>query len=239
MPHVPLAVSDKFKGKSKRGLYGDVIMEIDWSVGQILDALEDNTASTSTRSSSSPPTTAPGSATATTAGRPGRSARARARRSKAACACRASSAGRDASRPGRECAEPAMTIDLLPTVAKLAGATLPSDRIIDGKDIWPLLAGEAGAKSPHEALYFYWGRELHAVRSGKWKLHLPHPYRTARRPGAGGQDRPAGRGRHRAVAVRPRSRRRRNEKRRRGAPRRRRPAPGATPNGAAKTSATR
>ena len=93
---------------------------------------------------------------------------------------------------GRECAEPAMTIDLLPTVAKLAGATVPSDRIIDGKDIWPLLAGEAGAKSPHEALYFYWVDALHAVRSGKWKLHLPHPYRTVPTPGSGGKIGPQG-----------------------------------------------
>jgi arylsulfatase A-like enzyme len=49
---------------------------------------------------------------------------------------------------------------------------------IDGRDIWPLIAGEAGARSPHEAYYFYYGRELQAVRSGKWKLHFPHGYST-------------------------------------------------------------
>jgi arylsulfatase A-like enzyme len=97
---------------------------------------------------------------------------------------------------GKECAEPAMTIDLLPTFARLAGATVPSERIIDGKDIWPLLAGEAGAKSPHESLYFYWTEELHAVRSGKWKLHLPHPYHGAPTPrGAGGKMGPGVEGR--------------------------------------------
>jgi arylsulfatase A len=85
-----------------------------------------------------------------------------------------------------------MTIDLLPTAAKLAGVTLSGDRVIDGKDIWPLLAGESGAKTPHDVIYFYWERELHAVRSGKWKLHFPHPYHTNPTPGAGGAMGPDG-----------------------------------------------
>lgn len=79
-----------------------------------------------------------------------------------------------------------MTIDILPTVARLIGAELP-EHPIDGKDIWPLLAGEDGATSPQEAYYFYWGHNLHAVRSGQWKLHLPHEYRTlSGRPGGTG-----------------------------------------------------
>jgi arylsulfatase A len=85
-----------------------------------------------------------------------------------------------------------MTIDLLPTLAKLAGAMLSPDRIIDGKDIWPLLLGERGAKTPREAIYFYWERELHAVRSGKWKLHFPHPFHTNPMPGHGGRMGPEG-----------------------------------------------
>ena len=84
-----------------------------------------------------------------------------------------------------------MTIDLLPTVVKLAGGVLPEDRIIDGRDIGLLLTGEPDAQSPHEALYFYWGRHLQAVRSGKWKLHFPHAFRSLTgTPGSGG--RPAG-----------------------------------------------
>jgi arylsulfatase A-like enzyme len=83
-----------------------------------------------------------------------------------------------------------MTIDLLPTIAALAGAKLP-ERTIDGKDISPLLSGKDGVKSPHEALYFYWGQALEGVRSGKWKLHLPHEYRSLRdKPGADGQPGP-------------------------------------------------
>jgi arylsulfatase A-like enzyme len=88
---------------------------------------------------------------------------------------------------GTVCKEPAMTIDILPTVARLVGAKLPEHKI-DGLDIWPLMAGEPDAKSPHEALYFYWGKELHAVRWGQWKLHFPHSYRTlnGRKGGSGG-----------------------------------------------------
>ncbi|MHC4745570.1 MAG: sulfatase family protein [Planctomycetota bacterium] len=65
----------------------------------------------------------------------------------------------------------------LPTFAKLAGTKTPDDRIIDGRDIWPLMAGARGAKSPHEAFYYYRMDQLQAVRSGKWKLHLPYEVR--------------------------------------------------------------
>ena len=71
-----------------------------------------------------------------------------------------------------------MTIDVFPTIAKIIGAELPK-HTIDGKDIGPLLRGEAGAKCPHEAFFFYYNTgELQAVRSGKWKLMLPHTYQT-------------------------------------------------------------
>jgi arylsulfatase A-like enzyme len=78
-------------------------------------------------------------------------------------------------------------MDILPTFAKLAGAELPGRRI-DGKDIWPLMSGKPGARSPHEALFYYRGFALEAVRSGKWKLHLPHSYRSlgGRKGGTGG-----------------------------------------------------
>src|SRR5205823_15015252 len=58
---------------------------------------------------------------------------------------------------------------------------------IDGKDVWPLLAGQKGARSPHEAYFFYWLNELHAVRSGRWKLHLPHDYTRPNPPGRDGK----------------------------------------------------
>jgi arylsulfatase A-like enzyme len=185
MPHVPLHVSDKHKGKSARGLYGDVIEEIDWGVGRILatlkqHGLDDNTLVIFT-SDNGPwlsygdhggcalplregkGTTWEGGVREPTIMRwpgviPG----------------------------GRVCDEPCMTIDIVPTVAKLLGAKLP-DHTIDGRDIFPLMTARPGAASPHEALYFYWGRHLQAVRSGRWKLHFPHAYRTmAGRPGGSG-----------------------------------------------------
>ena len=83
---------------------------------------------------------------------------------------------------GARTSEPAMTIDVLPTVARLAGAPLPNDRIIDGRDIWPLLGGERRAASPHDALYFYWGQELHAVRSGAGSCTCPIRINPSNRP---------------------------------------------------------
>ena len=74
---------------------------------------------------------------------------------------------------GAVCDEVCTTMDLLPTFARLAGTGTPQDRVIDGKDIWPLLSGQPGARSPHEAFFYYCREQLHAVRSGRWKLHLP------------------------------------------------------------------
>ena len=73
---------------------------------------------------------------------------------------------------GGSCDELAITMDLLPTFAGLAGAEVPGDRIIDGKDIWGLMSGVKGAKSPHEVFYYYQMDQLQAVRAGRWKLHL-------------------------------------------------------------------
>jgi arylsulfatase len=90
---------------------------------------------------------------------------------------------------GSMCAEPAMTIDLLPTIARLVGAELPKHKI-DGLDIWPLLSGDPAAKCPHEAYYFYYAdNELQAVMAGAMKLCLPHTYRTlgGREGGRGGK----------------------------------------------------
>jgi arylsulfatase A-like enzyme len=87
---------------------------------------------------------------------------------------------------GSVCREPAMTIDLLPTIAQLIGAKLPEHKI-DGKNIWTLMKNSKRAKSPQEAYYFYYGKQLQAVRMGKWKLHFPHSYRTmAGKPGGTG-----------------------------------------------------
>ncbi len=174
MPHVPLFVSDKFLGKTERGLYGDVIEEIDWSVGQILQALKDQGLDERTLvifSSDNGPWLSYGDHGGSAG--PLREGKQTAWEGGVRVPCLMRWPG--VVPAGRVCHEPVMTIDLLPTLARLAGAPLPA-LPIDGLDIWPLIAGPADAQSPHEALYFYWGTELHAVRSGSWKLHLPHPY---------------------------------------------------------------
>ena len=187
MPHVPLFVSDRFTGKSERGVFGDVLMEIDWSVGRILDALKANGLDEKTLvifSSDNGPWLSYGDH-AGSAG-PLREGKGTAWDGGVRVPCVMRWPNRIPA--GTVCREPAMTIDVLPTLAKLAGAELPKHRI-DGLDIWPLASGQVGAKSPHEALYFYWGQHLQAVRSGKWKLHFAHDYRTmaGQAPGGGGK----------------------------------------------------
>ena len=176
MPHVPLFVSDKFKGKSKQGLYGDVIMEIDWSVGEILGALDKNDLATKTLvifTSDNGPWLSYGNH-AGNAG-PLREGKATTWEGGQRVPFIARWIGQLA--PGGVCETPAMHIDLFPTIARLINATPPKHRI-DGKDIRELFAAPSSAKSPHEAYYFFWGNQLQAVRSDKWSLHLPHSYRS-------------------------------------------------------------
>jgi arylsulfatase A-like enzyme len=185
MPHVPLHVSAKFAGKSRRGLYGDVIMEIDWSVGQILNALHKHGLDGQTLvlfTSDNGPWLSYGDH-AGSAG-PLREGKLTTWDGGQREPCIMRWPGHIPA--GSVCRTPIMTIDILPTVARLAGAALPPQPI-DGLDIWPLIVGQPGARNPHEAYYFYWGQELQAVRSGRWKLHFAHPYPTlGGRPGGTG-----------------------------------------------------
>lgn len=190
MPHVPLFVSDKWKGKSKRGLYGDVIQEIDWSVGEITAALDRSGLDRNTLvifASDNGPWLSYGDH----AGSAGPLREGKGTSFDGGVREPGIFRWRGTIPAGGICREPAMTIDVLPTLAHLIGAQVPTDRIIDGKDIWPLLTRPKMAKSPHEALYIYWGGHLDAVRSGQWKLHLPHEYRSLKgQPGMGGQPGP-------------------------------------------------
>ncbi len=171
MPHIPLHVSERFRGKSAGGLYGDVIECIDWGVGEILDALKDAGIDeqtfvmfTSDNGPWLPHGEDGGLAT------PLRSGKGTTYEGGMREPCIMRWPGRIPA--GSVCGEVAVTFDMLPTLAKLAGGAAPIDRIIDGKDIAPLMFGEPGAASPHEAFYYYYGDDLHAVRSGKWKLKL-------------------------------------------------------------------
>ncbi|MBN1422258.1 MAG: sulfatase [Planctomycetes bacterium] len=185
MPHVPLHVSDRHKGKSKQGLYGDVIEELDWSMGQILSALRECGIEEETLvifTSDNGPWLTYGDHGGSAV--PLREGKGTTWEGGVRVPCVMRWPGRIPA--GRACAEPAMTIDILPTVAALADAKLPAHRI-DGKDILSLLEGRPGATSPHDAFFFYWAQALQAVRSGKWKLHFPHGYPTlGGRPGGTG-----------------------------------------------------
>jgi arylsulfatase A len=186
MVHVPIFVSDTFRGKSGAGLFGDVVMEVDDSVGRILDALRRHGLDEDTLvvfTSDNGPWLSYGDH----AGSAGPLREGKGTMFDGGCRVPTIFRWPGTIPGGTACREPAMTIDLLPTVAKLIGAPLPEHKI-DGRDIGPLLRDEPGARSPHEALYFYWGRELQAVRWGRWKLHFPHGYNTlsGRRGGTGG-----------------------------------------------------
>ena len=184
MVHVPLYVSEKFKGKSKAGLFGDVMMEVDWSVGQIMKTLRKYDLHQNTlfifTSDNGPWLNYGDHAGSAAPLREGKG-------TMFDGGCREPTlAWWPGTIPANSiCKEPAMTIDLLPTIANLAGTPLPKHKI-DGKDILPLLINDQ-AKSPHEAYYFYYGNHLQAIRQGKWKLHFPHGYRTmAGKPGGKG-----------------------------------------------------
>ena len=176
MVHVPLYVSDKFMGKSKRGLFGDVVMEVDWSVGQINDALKRNGIENDTLvifTSDNGPWLSYGEQAGTTTLREGKGTMFEG-------GYREPTIMKWPGKipAGTSCDQLASTIDILPTIAKLIGGELP-DHKIDGKDIRPLMFGHPDAKSPHEAFYCYYnGGELQAVRNDRWKLHFPHSYRT-------------------------------------------------------------
>ena len=169
MPHIPLFVSDKFFVEDVHKAYKATIEQIDSSVGRILEALGKADVDKNTLvifTSDNGPWLGKkhhgGSAL------PLRDGKFSTYEGGMREPCIARWPGKIPART--VCSHLCSTIDLLPTFARLAGAELPADRVIDGKDIWPLMSGTPGAKSPHEAFFYYRGNNLEAVRSGKWKL---------------------------------------------------------------------
>lgn len=185
MPHVPLYCSEAFEGKSGKGLYWDVILELDWSVGQVNQALkecgiDDRTIVIFT--SDNGPWISYGNHAGTT---PFREAKGTSFDGGVRSACLikyppAIAAGAVSDRMFA-------TIDLLPTLCGVAGIPLP-DNEIDGMDVWDLITGEEGAVNPHDYYAFSNNNNFEGVISGdgRWKLHLPHPYRTLTFPGKDG-----------------------------------------------------
>ncbi len=165
--HFPVYPGKKWAGRSPHGIFSDWVEEVDWSVGEVLEALRRNGLAERTlviftsdnggtqRSVNAPlrghkgSTLEGGMRVPTIAWWPGRIP------------------------AGTSCDAILGMIDILPTFAALAGARAPSDRTIDGVNIWPQLAGVGNAQPAHEAFYYYRGFRLEAVRHGDWKLHLP------------------------------------------------------------------
>jgi arylsulfatase A-like enzyme/dienelactone hydrolase len=186
MPHVPIFASREFQGRTGRGLYADVIAELDWSVGEVLGVLERYGLDRNTLvifTSDNGPWLSYGNHS----GLAGQLREGKATVFEGGVRVPFLARWPGKIPAGSICREPAMTIDLMPTFARLAGTEMPRDRIIDGKDIWPLLTAQPNAKSPHEAFFFYWNRHLEAVRSDRWKLHVAHDYPVPEPPGEDGR----------------------------------------------------
>lgn len=186
MPHVPLAVSDKFKGKSPQGIYGDVISEIDWSVGEIVKTLDEYKLSDNTLiifTSDNGPWLNFGDHAGSTGGlREGKGCSTEGGQ-RVPCIVKWPAT----IQAGTVCSNISSTIDLLPTFASIAGAALPSKKI-DGVNILPLLKGDFEANPRNTLLYYYRENNLEAVREGNWKLVFAHPGRSYEgfQPGKGG-----------------------------------------------------
>ncbi len=177
MPHVPLFRSEKFKDKSGAGVYGDVMMELDWSIGEILKALRDDGLDENTLvvlTSDNGPWTSYGNHAGAT---PFREAKGTGFDGGTRSACIMRYPGQIAA--GSASTKALCTIDLLPTFARLASAPLPKNPI-DGLDVWDLIVDKPGAANPHDFYAFSTADKFEGVISGDghWKLHVPHTYRT-------------------------------------------------------------
>jgi len=182
MPHVPISVSENFAGRSRGGLYGDVIEAIDWSAGRIRDALKEEGLSENTlvifTSDNGPWLDLPprmfreGRIQSSHVGSPGslRGSKASTYEGGVRVPMIACWPGRIP--PGRVSADLGSVMDLYPTFLSLAGAAPPADRPVDGLDLSPLLFGTG--PSPRTELLYFQGKALEAVRMGKWKLRVTH-----------------------------------------------------------------
>ncbi len=176
MGHIPLGVSDKFRGKSEQGLYGDVMMEIDWSVGEISKALEKNNLTENTIlifTTDNGPWLNYGNHAGSSGGlREGKT-----------------TSWEGGQRvpfiirwPGKTpegtiCNKLACTIDLLPTLSSIINGKLSGNKI-DGVDITSLWEGDFKSEPRETILYYYGENNLNAVRKGNWKLVLPHTWQS-------------------------------------------------------------
>ena len=161
MPHTPIAVSDKFKGKSEQGLYGDVIMEIDWSVGQIMNKLKEHQLHENTlfifTSDNGPWLSFGNHAGSALPLRKEKAPHGKEDRENPAWSISQKIKG------GRTIDTPMMAIDILHTIAEITGTDLPENKI-DGKSVWDIWIGKTDQTQHQAVLPYYQSNELHGVR---------------------------------------------------------------------------
>lgn len=170
MPHYPISASDKFKGTSANGLYGDVIEEIDWSVGEITKTLEElnileNTIIIFTSDNGAPRTYNE----ASNGGMSGYKGTIM----EGGCRVPMVISWKGTLPKGKVSGGISSVMDIMPTIAHITGTELPQDRIIDGMNIMELLLYPEEAESPHAYFAYYLMDQMKAIRVGDWKLHLP------------------------------------------------------------------
>jgi len=171
MPHVPIYASEKFVGTSKRGLYGDVIQELDWSVGEVLKKLkeldlEENTLVVFTSDNG------PWLVMGADAGIAGILREGKQTTFEGGMRVPALVYWKNKIKPGTVIKEMATMMDWFPTFTNLAGATSPKNLVLDGEDIQNVLLGKDSRKG--KELAYYYNGKLEAFRVGDWKLKLPH-----------------------------------------------------------------
>jgi len=170
MPHYPISASKKFMGSSANGLYGDVIEEIDWSVGEILNTLKEENVLENTlvifTSDNGAPKTYEEASNGPLSGYKGTAMEGGNRVPMIV-------SWKGTLPEGKVSHEIASVMDLLPTIAHIVGASLPVDRVIDGKNIYALFSAPEEAESPHAYFAYYLMDQMKAIRVGDWKLHLP------------------------------------------------------------------
>lgn len=189
MPHVPIFASEKFEGKSGTGLYGDVMMELDWSVGEIMKALKNNNLEGNTLvilTSDNGPWHSYGNHAGKT---PYREAKGTSFDGGIRSPCIMRYPGQ--IEPNSVSLTTMYSIDLLPTICQLTNTALPANEI-DGKNVWNLITGKPDGQNPHEYYAFSNGDQFQGVMTadGKWKLHIPHGYRQLVSAGKDGQPGP-------------------------------------------------
>ena len=182
MPHTKLDASPQFRGTSKRGLYGDVIEEIDFNVGRILDAIRKNGIEDRTyvlfTSDNGPwliknENHADGHLRGDHGGSAGPLRSGKVSTFEGGLRVPTILWGPGRVPGGTACDKIASTLDVLPTFAAIAGAKVPDDRVIDGENITHLFHGDFDKANPDKAFFYYLRVHLQAVRQGQWKLHLP------------------------------------------------------------------